>query len=430
MKGNAGQTLVVILFSVLFIFALFFRTSMAVIVEDLMIEFTIPAASLGLMSSAFFYGYASMQLPVGLLSDRIGIRRTVLCFGLLGGIGSLLFAYAPGVQTATLGRLLTGAGTAGVWIPALKYLSLNYRPQVFASLTSIISAVGCLGPILATLPLAVLVEARGWRFPFILAALLMVLLVGLTWYLMGRPAGARPHKARGDEAEEKISIVVEPPATGKEQGPFWRHPVFWYFSLWAFLFYGAVFSFSALWGAAYLQETFQLSREVAGTHLLFSSIGLLCGSLFWGVVSDRIVKARRPLLLCGTCSYLILWGIMFVLHTYPGFFLTSLLYFSLGFCGMSFILILSATKEYFPLRTAGTAMGALNALMLGGVAVFQGITGYLLDFFHAATIMTGYRAIFLFYLITLAIAFVFVMLMPETYPGKSKKPPVSGKTVI
>ena len=432
MQGNRGQNLVVILFSLLFVFALFFRTNVAVIVEDLMLEFTIPAASLGIMSSAFFYGYASMQLPVGLLSDRIGIRRTVLFFGLLGGIGSLLFAYAAGVQTATWGRLLTGAGTAGVWIPALKYLSLNYRPHIFASLTSIISAVGCLGPIIATLPLALLVEAKGWRFPSILAAWLMILMVVATWHLMGRSAGARSNGFRGNEEgeEAQTSTANAQPATSEqEQRPFWHHPVFWYFSLWAFLFYGGVFSFIALWGAAYLQETFQLSREAAGTHLLFSSIGLLCGSLFWGVISDRIVQARRPLLLTGTFSYFILWGILFVLQNYPGFLLTSLLYFSLGFCGMSFILILSATKEYFPLRSAGTAMGALNAIMLAGVAVFQGITGYLLDFFQAATMISTYRPIFLFYLITLAIALVFALLMPETYPGKRKKPTVSGETV-
>ncbi len=426
MKGNTGQTIFVILFSLLFVFALFFRTSVAVIVEDLMLDFTIPAASLGLMSSAFFYGYAAMQLPVGFLSDRIGIRRTVLYFGLLGGLGSLLFAYASGVQTATWGRLLTGVGTAGIWIPALKYFSLHYRPHIFASLTSIISAAGCLGPMLATLPLAMLVEAKGWRYPFIMAAFLMVILVVTAWYLIGRTAGT----GKDPSGEERGEQGEQPANSEKEQAPFWRHPVFWYFSLWAFFFYGAVFSFSTLWGAAYLQDTFMLSRETAGTHLLATTIGLLCGSLFWGVVSDRIVLARRPLLLAGTCSYFILWGILFGLESYPGSMLTFLLYFSLGFCGMAFILILSAAKEYFPLRTAGTAMGAVNALMLGGAAVFQGITGYILDLFQAGTIIPPYRAVFIFYLLSIAVALIFVILMPETFPGKRKKPPVSGKAIV
>lgn len=433
MQRKPGQWLVFIVFCVLFIFALFFRTSIAIIVEDLVKEFNMPAAALGLMSSTFFYAYAAMQLPVGILSDRIGVRQTVLYFGLMGVAGSLLFASAGSVQTVTWGRILMGAGTAGIWIPALKYLSLNYHPHVFATLTSIISAVGCLGLMLSTLPLALLVEARGWRFPFVLAAVLMFLLVLTAWQLMGRKEARR-----GNPAETSSAAELKTPAantvTGMEtnraamEKPFWRRPVFWYFAVWAFLFYGTIFSFNGLWGAAYLQDSFQLSREAAGAHLLFLSIGLLCGSLFWGVVSDRLVRARRPLVLAGTCIFILLWGIPCVLKVYPGAFLMSLFYFLLGLCGMVFLLVLSSTKEYFPLHTAGAAMGAVNALMLGGVAVFQGITGYLLGIYQAAAVALPYRVIFIFYFAAVIIAFFFVLLMPETFPRKTKMPAFTGNT--
>ncbi|MEW5921879.1 MAG: MFS transporter [Bacillota bacterium] len=433
MKRNTVQALVFVVFCLLFIFALFFRTSIAIIVEDLMHEFTIPAAYLGLMSSTFFYAYAAMQMPVGVLCDRIGVRRTVLYFGLLGGVGSLLFASATGVQTATWGRLLTGIGTAGVWIPALKYLSLNYRPHIFATLSSIISAVGSFGIILGTLPLALLVEAKGWRFPFISASLIMVLLVGVAWFLMKSPAESQQNnKENRREGENENTILKEEQISADKTmvSPFWKNPVFWYFALWAFLFYGVLFSFTGLWGASFLQDTFQISRETASTHLLFSSIGVLVGSLSWAIVSDRLLRARRPLLIAGTCGFLFLWLIIFSLNSYPGGFLTSLLYFSLGTCGMTFILMFSCTKEYFPLQTAGAAMGTVNAFMLGGVAVFQGITGYLLDFFQTVSASAGYRAIFVFYLAALAVAFVFSLLMPETFPGKTKKSAISGNTAV
>lgn len=423
MKENRGQTIIVIIFCLLFVFALFFRTSIAVIVDDLMTEFTIPAASLGLMSSTFFYGYAAMQLPVGLLSDRIGIQRTVLLFGLLGVCGSLLFACSWNMQAATWGRLLTGMGTAGVFVPALKYLSLTFSPHIFASISSIISAVGCFGPMLAALPLALLVDAKGWRFPFFLTAALMFLLVIAAWHLIGRsakPAESNQHMESQKQEASSAPEQIENTDHKNKKAPFWRHPVFWYFSFWAFLFYGAAFSFNALWGAAYLQDTFHLSRQTASTHLVLSSFGLIVGSLFWGVVSDNIVQARRPLILAGTCSFFLLWGVLLGMSVYPGAFIMLPLYFLLGFCSMTFILILSATKEFFPLYTAGTAMGAANALMLGGAAVFQGITGYLLDLFKTSTIAPGYNVIFIFYLVTLFVALVMVSLMPETFPGKIK----------
>jgi len=407
-------------------FALFFRTSIAIIVEDLMREFSISAASLGIMSSALFYAYAAMQLPVGVLCDRIGVRRTVLYFGLLGGVGAILFASATGMQTATLGRLLTGMGTAGIWIPALKYLSLNYRPQIFATLSSIISAAGSLGIVLGTLPMALLVEAKGWRFPFYYASLVMLLLVVANWSLMKHPAQQSQNNKTNGQNENREQ--GQAPSDAKTATPFWKGSVFWFFALWSFLFYGALFSFTGLWGASFLQDTFQVSRQTAGMHLLFSSVGVVIGSLVWAIVSDRLLKARKPLIVAGTCAYIVLWSIMFILKAYPGAFLTSLLYFCLGLCGMTFILIYSCTKEYFPLQTAGAVMGSVNAFMMGSVAVFQGITGYLLDFFQMEiSVHAGYRAIFLFYLIALAAALVFSLLLPETFPGKIKTPAISGK---
>ncbi len=116
----------------LFSFSLFYRTSTAVIAEDLMRSFAISASSLGLMASTYFYSYAALQIPVGVLCDRIGIRYTVAGFGLLGVAGSVFFTLAPGVMEASLARLLIGAGTAGVWVPALKHLFTRYTAERFA----------------------------------------------------------------------------------------------------------------------------------------------------------------------------------------------------------------------------------------------------------------------------------------------------------
>ena len=426
-KNNTVQIFVLIVFCLLFVCALFLRTSIAIIVEDLMREFSIPATYLGLMSSALFYAYAAMQVPVGILCDRIGVRRTVLYFGLLGGAGAMLFASAAGVQTATLGRLLTGMGTAGIWIPALKYISLNYRPQIFATLSSIVSAAGSFGIILGTLPMALLVEAKGWRFPFFYASLVMVLLVAANWFLMKHPLQqSQQGKINGltENREQR-----QAPGKARTTTPFWKGSVFWFFALWSFLFYGVLFSFTGLWGASFLQDTFQLNRQAAGMHLLFSSVGVVIGSLAWAIISDRLLQARRPLIIAGTCAYIVLWSIMFSLTTYPGEYLAFLLYFSVGFLGMTFILIFSCAKEYFPLQTAGAVMGSINTFMMGSVAVFQGLTGYLLDHYQMEfSVHAGYRAIFLFYLVTLAAALIISLFLPETFPGKTKPPAISGKT--
>lgn len=434
-KSTIRRELIFFIFCLLFILALFLRTSTAVIVEDLMDEFAIPAAALGLMSSAIYYAYSLSQIPIGMLSDRIGVRYTAVFSGLIGVAGTVMFAFSTGIEMATWARLLTGIGTAGVWVPALKYLSLVYPPGKFATRTGIVSTVGSTGMLLATLPLAILVEGIGWRNSFTLVAGVLLLLIFIAWVLMGekqkgkrnsQPAtadgeGPVPSKA-GEETSKGKSLSSDEKAPDPAQISFWRHPLFWRFVLWAFLIYGVQFSFQGLWGATYLQNSFGLSRESAGGYLFFMSLGMLSGGVFWGFVSDHFLRARRPVLFIGTLGMLVSWVIMVALAGFPGGLAISALYFALGFFSIVFLVNFSCGKELFPLGRAGTAIGIINTFMLLGAAIYQGITGYMLDYFLVdGTFLTAYRAIFIFYLASIAAAFVLVMIMPETYPRRAER---------
>ena len=277
--------------------------------------FSVPTASLGLMASAFFYAYAAAQLPVGFLSDRIGVRNTVLCFGLLGVLGSILFAYSTSIGMATWARVLTGVGTAGIFIPSLKYLSLSYRPNEFAILTSVITAVGGLGFMFTGLPMALLVKKIGWRHSCSLPGAIMLLLILLAWYLMAHPVS----DTNGEKVKEQQHS--QEPVTSQPQGTtaFYHNRYFWSLGLWTLIVHGAFLSFMSLWGAAYLQDSFNISREIAGSHLMFISLGMIVGGLFWGTMSDRFFRARRPVIFLGTLGVLLIWVIILFHQLIPDF---------------------------------------------------------------------------------------------------------------
>ena len=400
---------------IIFIFALFFRTNTAVIVKDLMADFAISAASLGLMASAFFYAYGAVQIPVGLLSDRIGVQHTVFCFSLLGVAGCIMFALSTGLHMATWARALIGIGTAGIWIPSLKYLAISYKPDEFVTRTGIINAIGGLGLILATLPMAVMVERIGWRLSYIIPSLIMLALVIALYRLMKFSAGSS-QKLGSNALEEQNKGGRKEKSSFSPDRSFWHHPMFWRFALWAFLIYGVLFSFQSLWGVSYLQETFGKSRELAGTLLMFVSIGGICGGVVWGLLSERFFRARRPVLLLGTIGMAGAYvALLFLRSCYPGDSAIASIYFLLGLCGFTFLLNLGCVKEFFPLEIAGTAMGTVNASMFMGVAAFQGITGYIIGLFSGDA-LTAYRVVFSLYLGSIILAGIMVIIMPETFP--------------
>ena len=127
-------------------------------ITELMRDFSVNAAILGNLSAVYFYAYAGMQLPVGILHDRYGPRRVLTGAAMLCALGSLLFAVAESLTAAYLGRLLMGAGAGFALVGTFKVASIWHPPRRFALLTGLAITFGMVGAIGAQAPLA-----ASWR---------------------------------------------------------------------------------------------------------------------------------------------------------------------------------------------------------------------------------------------------------------------------
>jgi len=123
-----------------FLYAFLQRVSPSVMVEDLMRDFGVGAAVLGSLSAFYLYAYAGLQIPLGLLFDRFGVRRLMVASIAVSGAGSLIFAAAPAVEIAYLGRALIGAGAACSFVGALTVTALWLPPARFAMLAGLAMA--------------------------------------------------------------------------------------------------------------------------------------------------------------------------------------------------------------------------------------------------------------------------------------------------
>ena len=137
-----------------YILVYFHRLCAAVVADDMMQDLKTGGALLGLLGAAYFYPYALMQVPAGILSDSWGPRRTVTLFFLVACAGSLLLALAPTAGWAILGRTLVGTGVAMLFVPTLKILSHWFDKKEFATMTGLLVAMGGIGSLIATSPLA------------------------------------------------------------------------------------------------------------------------------------------------------------------------------------------------------------------------------------------------------------------------------------
>ena len=93
----------------LYFIGFFQRVAPAVMTNELTDAFTLTAAGLGNLSAFYFYSYVAMQIPTGILADRLGPRRLLTAGAVIAAIGTAVFAMAQDAAMAGLGRLLIGA---------------------------------------------------------------------------------------------------------------------------------------------------------------------------------------------------------------------------------------------------------------------------------------------------------------------------------
>jgi sugar phosphate permease len=336
---------------------------------------------MGLLGSVYFYCYACMQLPAGLMADSLGPRKTVTFFLMIAAVGSLVFGFAQNITMAFAGRILVGFGVSMVFIPTMKILSQWFRVREFAIMAGLLNAVGGIGVMAATWILALITARFDWRIAFEIIGCLTFVLILLIWLLVrDRPSD------KGFPTLAEIDDRQEAAAAEKEIG-IWdgaRRVVtdkyFWPVALWFFLDCGIFFGFGALWGGPYLMDVYGLSRSEAGSILSMIAWGMIFGSPLLGFISEKVLHSRKKVIISCTA---ILTVEMLLLALFPAGLPTAALYLIFlifSFSASAIVVIgFTTTKELFPVTIAGTSVGTVNLFPFLGGAVFMPLLGKVLD---------------------------------------------------
>jgi sugar phosphate permease len=416
--------MIFVILAIAYILVYFHRLSLSVVASNLVKEFNTSASVLGLLGSIYFYCYAVMQLPAGLLSDSIGPRKTVALFLLIAAAGSILFGISPNIETAFAGRIMVGFGAAMVFIPTMKILSQWFYPREFALMAGILNAVGGVGVLAATWLLGVMTVAFGWRLSFEIIGAGTVAVVILNWIIVRD----RPQDKGWPsifETDPKTSPI--PKGQGHEPIPLkdgLRRVVgekyFWPVAVWFFFDCGIFFGFGALWSGPYLMHVYGMTHEETGAVLSMIAWGMILGSPAIGVLSDRCFKSRKKLfILCA----LILSLELLILYLFPdGFSKPSLylIFFIFSVCSSAIVIMaFTTTKELFPVQIAGTSVGAVNLFPFLGGAVYMPLLGRFLDAFPKTPTggycLEAYQLMFLVLTFSSVASLICAFLMKETF---------------
>jgi len=259
-------------------------------------------------------------------------------------------------------------------------------------------AIGNLGNLAATAPLALAVGAFGWRNSFLVVGAAQAVVTLLVFIrVQDKPAGSPAHGEGAAIPKMKMMAAW---------GEIFGTRDFWLLGGIAFSWYGNYLALQALWGGPYLMEVMHLSREAAGSMLMFTSFGFIVGSSLVDTVARRFFRSYKKTLLAGQLVLLLLMSAFLGWAEAVPQPLLAGVFFVIGLAVSSGVMIYPIIRSMFPAGIVGTALTSLNFYVLMGAAVTQQVMGVIVESFgDAGSISAGaLHAAFLFPIAGLALS--------------------------
>ena len=312
-KPTRARYFVVLLAISLAVLSYVQRVAISQAAEPISHDLHIPKQQMGLIFGAFGLAYALFEIPMGLLGDRLGVRRVLAQIVLAWSIFTALTGAAWNVGSMVVIRFLFGAGEAGcfpnltrmlsAWMPARERVTAQALMWAFARWGGAI-----------TPPLALLaIRLFGWRWAFVhfAAAGVVWCVVFLIWFRDEPAQHPAVNAAERDLLEASRVLTTHRAGEGHWISVLLTRQVL-VLGLQYFCF-SYVWYFYITWLPTYLREGRGQSPERAAAlsvlPLLFGGIG----SLTTGLASKRL--PRRAIAICGFLATAILLVIVTRIHS-------------------------------------------------------------------------------------------------------------------
>jgi predicted MFS family arabinose efflux permease len=366
--GERGRYAVVILAVLILTYFTenFLRSAPSALSPILIEELGLSYGMMGILFSSYFFLYALMQVPSGILSGVLGPRRTIVTFTLITVVGTLLFYVARDFRLLILAQLIIGFGSSVFYINAVRLTSEWFPPEKRVSAIGLLSASSGLGNFAAYMgfPLAI-TFIGGWRPLFLYCGVLMVAsFVAIVIFLKENPDAENNNRGNGGAP---LMSLVKAAFMDRRIYPFIAGFVFMSFT-WVLL----------TWLPQFLIDTRGLTYMDVGIISSAGTIMGIPGCILIALISDRLKKRKLPLVAFSALSALFV-ALLLVVGPGTPVIVYAVLVGGIGFCQSIWVLFFPMIGETLPHETSGIAQGLVNGIGTLGFSIMSPIYGALVD---------------------------------------------------
>ncbi len=261
----------------------FDRTNISVAGVALSKEYGLSGFQFAFIASAYLWTYTLIQVPVGALLDRIGVKWMTRVGTILWTVATFLTAIVSGYGLIIFARLLLGVAEAPVFPAASKATGYWFPMKERGLATSAFDAAAKFSNVIGVPFVAFIISLYGWRGAFWATGILSLLYGLLFWFTYRDPS-----QSKRLSQEERTYIEeggaqadnVAPANTLASLGYLLRQPKIWGMAL-GFAAYGYAFYLFLTWLPTYIQKQLHVS--------ILNSAGIV--AIIWGVatVTDIVI---------------------------------------------------------------------------------------------------------------------------------------------
>lgn len=394
-----------------FLYEFFLRTFIGSVAHQVIPDLHLNAETFAILGSAYYVAYGVMQIPVGILADKFGVKIIMFFATLVCAGATFLFAQATGFATALSSRLLMGFGSSFAFV-CLLVIAITWFPRKnFGFFAGASQFIGTMGPLLAGGPLIAMMASyhQTWRTTLnIIGGFGIVLALLILFIVRNKPR----------DSEKALIFLKHSEPIKYRLSRLARNKQAWFIAIYSATSYVSMALLGAIWGTEYLQVQ-GLSQASAAYMISLAWLGYAIGCPLFGALSD-IAKRRRPtLIFCSGIGFITTVLIVY-LPIQQAYWIYGVLFFSLGLSASGQNVGFAAIAEHVDLATRATALGLNNAAITIFGAIIPPIASYFIflsagentSVLKPENFVIGFSIMPLLFIISLVVSFFFI---EETY---------------
>ena len=380
-KISAKSCLIFGIAAIFYLYELALRVSPSVMTNDLMVTFNATSTMLGVLISFYYYAYTVLQLPCGIILDKMGARNLLGISAILCVLGSCLFAVSNEIHIAQVGRFLVGAGSACAFISCLQIAANLFPKKYFVILAGITNMMGTLGGLFGGAPVAKAVNTFGWQNATYMLGAIGIVIAVLIFVLVPKDMGNNhmPLKTKQKTSNSVWNNIAK----------LLRNPQVVLSGVIAGFMYLPIDAFAELWAVPFFMSKYGIGNETAALASAIIFIGVAIGSVVVAVLAKKIGSYMRTMRLAMLLTVL---AFIPLIYTSCGLYVAFGIVLLIGFFTGAQPIGFTIAKESVSAEISGTTLAMTNCIVMLIGSIFQPFLGALLDFFWKGEIgETGVR---------------------------------------